>query len=192
MNLIFIGLSGSGKSTFGEYCAALTGKRFIDVDREIENEYGKISEIFSSGGESLFRAIEEKKLIDLAETKDGIIATGGGAVLNPNAMSALKSNGLCVYLKCGLPELEKRIAENSAGRPLFEGKDIAAALSEMYAARAELYERYADITINEDEVLLSRGLLSEPLAVQTGALYIELVRSLEKKVYAPESTHWKK
>ena len=73
MNLIFIGLSGSGKSTFGEYCAALTGKRFIDVDREIENEYGKISEIFSSGGESLFRAIEEKKLIDLAETKDGII-----------------------------------------------------------------------------------------------------------------------
>ena len=42
MNLIFIGLSGSGKSTFGEYCAALTGKRFIDADREIENEYGKI------------------------------------------------------------------------------------------------------------------------------------------------------
>lgn len=185
MNLIFIGLSGCGKSSFGRYCAAITGKPFIDSDEEITKKYGDITEIFKCGGESLFRSIEQTELLRASLLKDGIIATGGGSVLSEDAMTALKAEGLCVYLRCSVDTLAKRLRGEVEKRPLFAGgANVEEVLENMNVSRGELYEKYADLIINEDEVLKSRGIEAEDFTVQAGALYIELVRALEKKVYA--------
>lgn len=187
MNLVFIGMSGSGKSVFAKYCAELLDMSLTDTDEEIEKNFGDINGLFSSGNEPFFRACEEKELLEAAEKSNFCISTGGGAVLNETAMRALKKSGLVVYLKCNAETLYKRLCDkNAAVRPLLNGENAGGNLSEnienMLSVRAELYELYADIIICEDEVLKSRGIFEEELSVQLGALYIELVHALEKKV----------
>lgn len=187
MNLVFIGMSGSGKSVFAKYCSELLNMPLIDTDDEITKKFGDINGLFSSGNEAFFRACEEKELLDVSEKSNFCVATGGGAVLNDAAMRALKKSGLLVYLKCNAETILKRLGgENTAVRPLLNGENagenLAQNIENMLAARADLYENYADIVICEDEVLKSRGIFEDELNVQLGALYIELVRALEKKV----------
>lgn len=187
MNLVFIGMSGSGKSVFAEYCSNLLNMPLVDTDAEIERKFGNISSIFSNDGEAFFRAAEEKELLDVSQTDNRCVAVGGGAVLSEAGMRALKKSGLIVYLKCNTETLCERLKnKNSTVRPLLNGEsagdDLLQNIQNMFSARFELYEKYADITICEDEILKSRGIFDDELSVQLGAIYIELVRALEKKV----------
>lgn len=184
MNLIFIGMSGSGKSSLAAYCSKILNMPLCDTDEQISRNFGDIAELISSGNESFFRAAEEKELIDVSLKQNYCVATGGGAVLNAEGMSAIKKSGLVVYLKC-LPEtLCERLKKDKIVRPLLGSSgDLLENINKMLTERSVLYEKYADIIVYEDEVLKSRGVFDEKLEVQLGALYIELVRALEKKVY---------
>lgn len=186
MNIVFIGMSGSGKSTFARYCANLLNMPIIDLDDEICKKYGgNIPMIFAAGGESFFRELEKKEAAEAASFENAIIATGGGVVLSEDAMKELKKSGLVVYLNCTADALFERLEGETDERPLLAGEcSLKDKIEKMIEERQDLYLKYADVVINESEVLKSRNLLDSPLNDQLGALYLELVLRLEKKVYA--------
>ena len=94
MRIVLIGMSGSGKTTFGKYIANLMEVPFIDTDEEICKKYGYISAIFESAGEKVFRDFEEHEMMLASQNENCVIALGGGAVLNENAMKAIKKGSL--------------------------------------------------------------------------------------------------
>lgn len=185
MNIVFIGMSGSGKSIFAKYCADLLNMPIIDLDSEICRKYGgSIPAIFAAGGEKLFRELELNEAIEAANASGAIIATGGGTVTQKDAMLALKKSGLVVHLNCDLQTLTDRLGGANDERPLLETASLAETLQKMLDERERLYYEYADVVLNETDVLKSRNIENAPLGDQLGALYLELVLKLEKKVYA--------
>lgn len=186
MNIVLTGMSGSGKSTFGRYCSELLNMPIIDLDSEICKKYGgSIPAIFAAGGEKFFRELELNEALAAASLSNVIIATGGGTVLTEEAMNALKKSGLVVYLNCDADTLCKRLECATDERPMLDNENtLEQNIEKMLNEREKLYYRYADIVLNESQVLTSRNLLDSPLADQLGALYLELVLKLEKKVYA--------
>ena len=97
MNVVFIGMPGSGKSTFGKYVANILNMPFIDTDSEICKNHGEIKDIFERGGEQLFREIELKECELIGQNQNAVIATGGGVVKNAQSMRALYKNSLSQY-----------------------------------------------------------------------------------------------
>lgn len=184
MNIVFIGMSGSGKSTFADYCGEVLNMPIIDLDAEICKKYGgSVAAIFAAGGENLFRELELHEALVAAEHHGAIIATGGGTVTQSEAMRALKKSGLVVYLNCDLQTLADRLTGDS-DRPLIDGGVLEEKLKKMFDEREHLYNEYADVVLNETDVLKSRNIADAPLCDQLGALYLELVLKLEKKVYS--------
>ena len=143
-NLVLIGMPSSGKSTKGRLLASRTNRKFVDTDRLITEHMGKsIEEIFYTEGEEYFRTLESKIIADLGQATGQVIATGGGAVLKAENRDALRQNGLIIYVKRKLENLESR------GRPL--SKDITA-LKKMYEVRKPIYESFANITVSEENI----------------------------------------
>ena len=186
MRIVLIGMSGSGKSTFGRFIASLMEVPFIDTDEEICKKYGDISAIFSSAGEKTFREFEEHEALLAAQNENCVIATGGGMVLNQNAMKALKKGGLVVYLYCDADFLFERL-KNDSSRPLLLGEDKKQKIEEMLKVRGELYLNYSNIVLNEGGILQSRNLLDSAPEIQLGALYLEFLKAFEKRVYSKYS-----
>ena len=88
MNIILIGFRGTGKTTIGKILARQLGKEFIDADMYLEKKEGmSIKDIFTKGGEPLFRDIESKVIAELSLLDDKVIATGGGAVLRRKTLN---------------------------------------------------------------------------------------------------------
>lgn len=156
MNIVFIGASGCGKSTFGAYCAKLMNMPFIDTDAEIASKFGSISSIFSVYGEDFFRMAETNEIALASEKDECVVSVGGGAVKNPENMKTLAKNGLIVYLLCSENALFERL-EKDGGRPLVGGAELTRDerrqnFSFLFAERKPLYEKYGDIVIDEDEI----------------------------------------
>ena len=183
MRIIFIGMSGSGKTTFGQFVANLMEMPFIDTDAEICKKYGDISDIFASGGEKVFRAFEEKETLLAYENETCVISTGGGVVLNEELMKTIKKGSLIVYLYCDADFLEKRLA-NDSSRPLLSGENKKEKIENMLLKRGNLYLEYSDIVLNEGGILQSRNLLDSEIELQLGALYVEFLHAFEKRVYS--------
>ena len=143
-NIVLIGMPSSGKTTIGKALAARIGKRFADTDELIVGTTGKsIPEIFEKEGEKVFREIEKKVICDIAVNDGTVIATGGGVILDEKNVLALKRNGVIVYLD---RKIDNLIATDS--RPLSSNVD---ALKKLYAKRKPLYEKYAEITIDDND-----------------------------------------
>ncbi len=187
MRIVLIGMSGSGKSTFGRFIANLMELPFIDTDEEICKKYGDISAIFSSAGEKAFRAFEEQEGLLASTYENCVVATGGGMVLNENAMKALKKGGLIVYLYCDAEFLYQRLKDDATARPLLSGDDKKQKIEEMLKKRGELYLNYSNIVLNEGGILQSRNLLDSEPEIQLGALYLEFLKAFEKRVYSKYS-----
>src|SRR5687768_9670224 len=84
MSVVLIGMMGVGKTTLGRAASKALGWRFIDVDRQIEEDAGRsISDIFSQDGEPAFRKLETDALVELSGVKHAVVATGGGAPIEP-------------------------------------------------------------------------------------------------------------
>lgn len=154
MNLILIGMPGSGKSSAAALLAARLSFKVADTDELIEKSYGKISDIFSKYGEARFRLTESRVIKSLAGSKNTVIATGGGSVLNPANVKIFKSLGKTVYLKAEASTLLKRL-EGDVSRPLLAGGKEK--LLAMYSERRSIYEAAADISVETDGLTLNEA-----------------------------------
>ena len=152
-NIVLIGMPGSGKTTLGRYLAEMLGRDFIDADPEIEKDAGKtIPELFAVS-EDHFREQEMKTTRRLAKLKNKVLAMGGGVVLRQENITALKENGLLLFID--------RSPEDIIGDVDTETRPLLAAgrrrIYDLYAQREALYRKAADITV------VNKGELKEVL-----------------------------
>ena len=145
MNIVLIGMPGSGKSTIGVLLAKSLLMDFIDTDLLIQKNTGKsLSELISAHGVDGFNDIENR-MLSAVSCEHSVIATGGSAVYGTSAMENLKRNAVTVYLKLEPSEIEKRIKNiKTRGISMKPGTTIA----DLYNERAPLYEMYADIVFD--------------------------------------------
>lgn len=144
-NLTLIGMPGSGKSSIGALVAKKRQMGFVDTDRLIELRQKKtLQEIVDSCGYLELRKIEEKEILQL-NTSNQVIATGGSAVYSEAAMAHLKKISKVIYLKTPLRVLLSRV-DNFKSRGIASRKDQN--MEELYLERSALYDRYAEITLN--------------------------------------------
>lgn len=119
MNIFIIGFMGSGKSSLAQRLSNILNLNFIDIDEEIENLSDlKISEIFQQKGEDEFRNIERQCLLNIINTDNNIIATGGGTPCFFDNMDVINKNGVSIYLKMTPAQLFRRLKNSKTPRPL--------------------------------------------------------------------------
>lgn len=117
-NIFLVGLMGAGKTTIGRILARKLGKRFVDSDHEIEARTGAtIPWIFEIEGEASFRRREAEVIRDLTAQDGLVLATGGGAVLDPASRAYLKQRGRVVYLRASVNSIMLRTTHDKS-RPL--------------------------------------------------------------------------
>ena len=148
-NIVLIGMPGVGKSTIGVVLAKVLGYQFVDADLVIQERTGKLlREIIEESGTDGFIEVENR-INSQIEAEHAIIATGGSAVYGAEAMRHLKENGTVLYLKLPYEELERRLSDiRGRGVVLREGQT----LRDLYEERVPLYEKYADMTVDENQL----------------------------------------
>ena len=147
-NITLIGMPGSGKSTVGVVLAKRLGRRFVDSDLVIQDRHGKLlHELITEYGVEGFWQIESDVNASL-NLKNSIIATGGSACYEPEGMQHLREISTVVYLKLPYEEVVKRLGDlNARGVTLQPGQT----LRDLYDERTPLYEKYADIVVDEED-----------------------------------------
>lgn len=145
-NIVLIGMPGCGKSTIGYRMSQKINYSFFDADKYLEEKENRIiSDIFSKEGEEYFRKLETKYLEDLSKKEQIIISTGGGAVKKKENIDILKQNGIIIFLDRTIEDISK---ENHENRPLLQNIEN---LWKLYDERINLYRKYADIIIKNDD-----------------------------------------
>ena len=149
-NLFLVGPMGAGKSAVGRQLARMLHMHFVDSDDEIEERTGvDIPFIFEKEGEEGFRR-REAKVIDEISMKDGIVlATGGGAVVEPSSRSQLGARGLVVYLYTSVDQQMERTRKGRE-RPMLENGDRLQVLQELMDIRDPMYREIADLVVETD------------------------------------------
>jgi shikimate kinase len=149
--LVLVGMMGSGKTTVGRLVADRLGVAFADSDDEIEISTGlTVEELFSDRGEPAFRRHESEVLADLlAPEGPGVVAAGGGAVLDEDNRSRMRREATVAWLRTTVGTLAERVGTGEA-RPLLAGSS-AARLVEIGESRADLYESVADFVVDTDD-----------------------------------------
>lgn len=145
--IALIGLMGVGKSTVGRRLAQRLNLPFADGDHEIEAAAGMtVSDIFSLRGEAEFRAGEARVMRRLLEGPPIVLATGGGAILNPETRALMKTRSTSVWMRADLKVVAERVQRRDT-RPLLRGRDPLQALTDLAEARYPIYGE-ADITVD--------------------------------------------
>ena len=165
-NIVLIGMPGVGKSTVGVILAKVLGYQFLDADLVIQQQEKKLlKDIIAEVGTEGFIEVENRVNAGL-ECSQTVIATGGSVVYGKEAMEHLKEIGTVVYLEVPYKTIEKRLSDiKGRGVVLKDGQT----LYDLYMERTPLYEKYADIRVNEE------GLNVE----QTVEVLIEKMQELE-------------
>jgi shikimate kinase len=137
--VVLVGLMGAGKSTVGKRLASMLGRGFIDADDAIaEAARRTIPEIFASFGEAHFRDGERRVIARLIEEGHGVIATGGGAFVDPATRALVLDKGIAVWIDCDIDTLVERTARR-ANRPLLKQGNPREILTRLAAERAPFY-----------------------------------------------------
>jgi shikimate kinase len=150
-SIVLIGLMGAGKTAVGRRLANRLELPFIDADTEIEVAAGaSISEIFAEHGEAYFRQGERKVIKRLLGEGRQVLATGGGAYMDPETRATIKARGLSVWLKADLKVLLKRVGRRD-NRPLLAGGDPEKVMKTLIEERYPIYAE-ADVTVESRDV----------------------------------------
>ncbi len=170
--LVLVGLMGAGKTSVGKRLAALLGVPFADSDTEIETAaHMTIPEIFARYGEPAFRDVERRVLARLVAEAPRVLATGGGAFVEPRTREAIAGRGTSVWLRADLDLLWDRVRDRP-GRPLLATADPKAALADLMDRRTPLYA-LADVTVDS----------------RRGASHEAMARSIVEAVEAHDAAH---
>lgn len=147
-NIFLVGLMGAGKTTIGRLLARKLNRRFVDADHEIEARTGAtIPWIFEIEGEACFRRREADVIRDLSAQQGLVLATGGGAVLNPVSRALLAERGTVIYLRASIGSILQRTAHDK-NRPLLQTADPRGKLEQLWTERDPLYREIADLVID--------------------------------------------
>ena len=157
--IVLVGLMGAGKSCIGKRLASHLGLPFVDADREIEAAAGcSIPDIFSLHGEKAFRDGERRVIQRLLGNPVHVLATGGGAFVDPTTRALVKERGLSIWIRADLDLLLKRVSRRN-DRPLLQNVDPRAKLAELIELRHPFYAE-ADVIVDSadgpPEVTLGR------------------------------------
>ena len=146
---VLIGPPGAGKSTVGPLLAALLGAEFAETDALVEDAAGKpVGDIFISDGEPAFRALEAAAVARALDDEHGIVALGGGAVMDPQTRERLAGHRV-VYLQTGFAAAVRRVGLDSP-RPMLL-VNPRGRMRELLAERLPVYESLARITVVTDD-----------------------------------------
>lgn len=153
MNIVLIGMRGSGKTTVGELLAKKLNRDLIETDALIVAKAGmSIAEIVEKHGWEHFRDLESEIAKEMAIVDNALIATGGGVVVRWKNIERLKKNGMLIYLKTDVDTLVSRIG-NDPNRPaLTKKKSLRDELTQVLQVRRSLYERAADKIIETNSM----------------------------------------
>ena len=153
-NIILIGMPGAGKSTLGIVLAKIMNYDFMDADLVIQNQCDKtLQKLIDACGPEGFIEVENQILSDIQASKS-IIATGGSAVYSDEAMRHLAEIGTVVYLQISYDELVSRLHDLQERGVVLKG-GIGMSLRELYDERKPLYEQYAEITIDVNDLSIT-------------------------------------
>jgi len=137
--IVLVGLMGAGKSTIGARLASRLGLPFVDADTEIERAAGlTVAEIFARYGEPCFRDGERRVIARLVDGPPKVVATGGGAFMDPATRALILERCIAVWLDVDVETLAARVARRDT-RPLLHGKEPVAVLGELAARRNPVY-----------------------------------------------------
>lgn len=162
MNIVLIGMRGSGKTTVGKLLAKRLGRRFIEMDRLIVQRAGlSIPEMVAEYGWQKFRDTEEAVTREAAKQDNIVLATGGGVVTREQNVRELKRKGKLVWLKADRDTLLRRIGDDQS-RPSLTGQPPEADLTAVLAERTPIYQEAADFTIDTEG--RSPGEIAEAIA----------------------------
>jgi len=175
-NIYLVGLMGAGKTSVGKLLAKRLARQFHDSDHEIEARTGvRIPVIFEIEGEAGFRQRESAVIDELTQTEGIVLATGGGAVLDPRNRELLHSRGTVVYLRASVDELYNR-TRRDRNRPLLQTADPRGRLAELMKVRDPLYREVAHIIVDTG---------SQSLRTLIGRLEAALARHQPPKEESP-------
>ena len=148
--IALVGLMGVGKTTVGRRVAKALGLRFVDADAEIEAAAGRtVADIFAERGEAEFRSGERRVIARLLEGPPVVLATGGGAFLNPETRALIRERALSIWLRADLDVLVKRVNRRDT-RPLLRGRDPRQVLERLMQERYPIYAE-ADLTVETSD-----------------------------------------
>jgi len=151
MNIVLIGMRGSGKTTVGKFLSKKTNKIFYDLDKLLIKKNGtSIPEMIKKFDWEYFRNKESEIAEEISNETDVVIATGGGIVLRQKNIDAFKKNSKFIYMRTSIPEMIKRIGEDMNRPALTNKKSLREELKEVLLQRKSLYEQTADIIIDTD------------------------------------------
>jgi len=146
--IFLVGMMGAGKTTLGKALAQRLEREFVDTDRFLVQRTGvSVATIFEIEGEEGFRRRESAVLSELADRPDCVVATGGGAILDPENRRLMREHGTVVYLRARLDSLWER-TRHDTHRPLLKTDDPRATLAELLEARDPLYREAAHLVVD--------------------------------------------
>ena len=141
--LVMVGMMGAGKSSVGRRLAARLGLPFIDADNEIEQAANaSINEIFERHGEAYFRDGERRVIRRLLDGRPKVLATGGGAFIQPETRAAIQDGAISIWLKADRDLILSRVRRRS-NRPLLKAGDPEAIVERLIEERHPIYEQAA-------------------------------------------------
>jgi len=149
MNIILTGYRCTGKTSTGRRLSARLGRPLFDTDELILHRTGKtVEEIVAAGGWPAFRDAERAVIRNLSLLDGGVIATGGGALIDPRNVAYLRENGLFIWLTADAATIAQRLEKDSNKRPSLSGKPVVEEVQEILAQREPIYRSIADLAID--------------------------------------------
>lgn len=149
-SVVLVGMMGAGKTSVGRILAGKLDLPFVDADAEIETAaQSTIEEIFARDGEAAFRSGERRVIARLLDGPMAVIATGGGAFMNPETRARIAEQGVSIWLRADIELLLKRVARRK-DRPLLKTGDMRETLTRLLAEREPVYAE-ADVTVDSGE-----------------------------------------